>query len=635
MSPVALPNHDRWVTAIGNEVRLRLMLGNETVEELARQAILRKYSNSIDNESSKYWDVIPLIIETLTAYIVQSSSAPVVGVEPYRAIHPNSLYLTFRFHCITPKLALQVAEKLYNGDYEIEIAFYFGGIRETHVNFVSITGDQLKSVLSKTTADGGNTNATYIHRNQASKYVGRYVVNVKKMMYIENPNANLSQITDGLEEQFTALFQQAMENSQEQRKEADIFRQLWSPYDLNPDRITEELSKIFTYNDTETKRRNDTSTYYDFNKANMNANANSHSASGGGSVSMEAHLSIPFVSAGGAVSAGAYGATSGSSYNSLYNQLNETTHNQFSSEDIQRMFTQQGTELEFKGEKITPKAFQVYKLADLIDQVQVGIISKQLIAEKKDGAIVKTVSALSFSAGLGTIASTTATSITSTLTTASISSVLPPPNMILTGEIRLYSGDRTVLPAPWLLCNGSAISRKEFSELFRVIGINYGSGDGIHTFNLPDFRGRVPVGVDELQVNITEIGRLGSIGGQAMHRLTIDQIPPHQHSAGSLSTSSSGAHLHSIYDPGHDHGGKTGNSGPVGTGSWGMPPKGYGSDQSFHSHTIPMGKTGITINSAGSHDHMVNIGQTGSVGLGQKFSLMQPYQTVNYIIYAA
>ncbi|CAF4534104.1 unnamed protein product [Rotaria sp. Silwood2] len=54
MSPVALPNHDRWVRAIGNEVRLRLMVGNEKVEELARKAILRKFSNSTQSESSEH-----------------------------------------------------------------------------------------------------------------------------------------------------------------------------------------------------------------------------------------------------------------------------------------------------------------------------------------------------------------------------------------------------------------------------------------------------------------------------------------------------------------------------------------------------------------------------------------------------
>ncbi|CAF4559030.1 unnamed protein product [Rotaria sp. Silwood2] len=435
-----------------------------------------------------------------------------------------------------------------------------------------------------------------------------------------------------------------MENSKETLLDADTFGQMWSPYDLNPDRITEELSKIFTYNDTETKRHNSSSTYYDFNKANMNKLAESHSAKGGASISTEAHLSVPFGSGGAKFSASAYGETADSSYNSLYNQLNETTHNQFSSDDIQRMFTQQGTELQFKGEKVTPKSFQVYKLADLMDQVQVGIISKQLIAEKKDGAIVRTISALNFPALPGTFESntttsipstSTTTSIPSTSTTTSIPSILCDSNMILTGEIRLYAGDQTALPAPWLLCNGSAVSRKEFHELFRVIGTNYGSGDDNDTFHLPDFRGRVPVGVDELQENVTGIDRLGSIGGQATYQLTIDQLPPHEHSAGSLSTSYSGAHSHSIYDPGHDHGGKTGDSGPFGNGRWGMPPSGFGSDQSSHSHTIPIDTTRITITSAGSHAHTVNSGQTGSAGLGQEFSLMQPYQTVNYIIYAA
>jgi hypothetical protein len=66
-----------------------------------------------------------------------------------------------------------------------------------------------------------------------------------------------------------------------------------------------------------------------------------------------------------------------------------------------------------------------------------------------------------------------------------------------------------------------------------------------------------------------------------------------------------------------------------------MTRKGYGSDQSSDSHTIPVGLTGITVNLADSHPHNVTSGETGSKGLEQQFSLMQPYQTVNYIIYAA
>ena len=44
-------------------------------------------------------------------------------------------------------------------------------------------------------------------------------------------------------------------------------------------------------------------------------------------------------------------------------------------------------------------------------------------------------------------------------------------------------------PINFLLCNGDAISRTTYSDLFEKIGIEYGSGDGVTTFNLPDYRG--------------------------------------------------------------------------------------------------------------------------------------------------
>ena len=42
----------------------------------------------------------------------------------------------------------------------------------------------------------------------------------------------------------------------------------------------------------------------------------------------------------------------------------------------------------------------------------------------------------------------------------------------------------------WFLCDGQAISRVTYSALFEVIGTNFGSGDGVNTFNLPDYRGK-------------------------------------------------------------------------------------------------------------------------------------------------
>src|SRR3990167_4049843 len=53
----------------------------------------------------------------------------------------------------------------------------------------------------------------------------------------------------------------------------------------------------------------------------------------------------------------------------------------------------------------------------------------------------------------------------------------------------------TSAPSGWLLCDGSAVSRSTYADLFTAIATAYGVGDGSTTFNLPDFRGRVAVGL--------------------------------------------------------------------------------------------------------------------------------------------
>lgn len=52
------------------------------------------------------------------------------------------------------------------------------------------------------------------------------------------------------------------------------------------------------------------------------------------------------------------------------------------------------------------------------------------------------------------------------------------------GAIVEYSG--ATAPADWLLCDGSAISRTTYADLFAIIGTTYGSGDGSTTFNIPN-----------------------------------------------------------------------------------------------------------------------------------------------------
>lgn len=60
------------------------------------------------------------------------------------------------------------------------------------------------------------------------------------------------------------------------------------------------------------------------------------------------------------------------------------------------------------------------------------------------------------------------------------------------GEIHAFGG--SVVPSGYLLCNGQAVSRTEYSELFAVIGTAYGKGDNSTTFNVPDLREAVPKG---------------------------------------------------------------------------------------------------------------------------------------------
>lgn len=62
-----------------------------------------------------------------------------------------------------------------------------------------------------------------------------------------------------------------------------------------------------------------------------------------------------------------------------------------------------------------------------------------------------------------------------------------------TGSVQMFAG--LTAPSGWLLCDASAISRSTYGALFSVIGTSYGVGNGTSTFNLPDMRGRVPVGM--------------------------------------------------------------------------------------------------------------------------------------------
>lgn len=213
LQPVKVQSDSHWVWVHKNEVRVRLALGTTDVEKAARKAISDQYDNETVNQYSKQWVIAPLMMDSLSAYIVTVSSSLVQGVAPFHVDNPISNTMIFRFACETNETAQSIAHSLLEGDFDIEVSFYFAGMHTVKTNMITITATQLQSVLSKTVADGGGTNATYIHRDQASSFITRYMANVKKMIYIEDSSANLTLLTNGLEEQFTALFQEGKNRS--------------------------------------------------------------------------------------------------------------------------------------------------------------------------------------------------------------------------------------------------------------------------------------------------------------------------------------------------------------------------------------------------------------------------------------
>lgn len=145
-------------------------------------------------------------------------------------------------------------------------------------------------------------------------------------------------------------------------------------------------------------------------------------------------------------------------------------------------------------------------------------------------------------------------------------------------------------PTGWMLCYGQAISRTTYAALFAVIGTAWGVGDGSTTFNLPDFRGRVGAGKDDM--GGSDAGRLStffgaaarSIGGAlgtAAHILTLGQMARHSHG---------------VNDPSHSHS-------RGGQQSGGVRYAGQGADPGYAGESATgLSFTGISIQQSGGDE---------------------------------
>ena len=176
-----------------------------------------------------------------------------------------------------------------------------------------------------------------------------------------------------------------------------------------------------------------------------------------------------------------------------------------------------------------------------------------------------------------------------------------------------YAG--STAPTGYLLCDGSAVNRTTYAALFAITSTTYGVGNGSTTFNLPDLRGRVPVGVDGAAARLDASDALGNSGGAQKHTLVTGEMPVHQHDPGSFATSSDGAHTHTF----------SGNQITTNTATG-------GSNAITTLVNNAGGNNDATTTSNGAHTHSVTSGTSGGAGSGNPHNNMQPYQITQYII---
>jgi microcystin-dependent protein len=214
------------------------------------------------------------------------------------------------------------------------------------------------------------------------------------------------------------------------------------------------------------------------------------------------------------------------------------------------------------------------------------------------------------------------------------------------GSITQFAG--STAPTGWLSCDGANVSRTTYAALFAIIGTTYGAGDGSTTFNLPNMKGRVPVGYDSTQA---EFDGLGETGGEKTHLLIVSEMPSHTHlqnahnhtqnahnhtqNAHGHSTDAQGFHAHNVGVTGsgtsstsHRHEG----SATLARGILGGSLLGYNfvtDGQGSHGHNITAATPTNNATTATNNATTATNQNTGGDGAHNN---LQPYIVLNYII---
>lgn len=185
------------------------------------------------------------------------------------------------------------------------------------------------------------------------------------------------------------------------------------------------------------------------------------------------------------------------------------------------------------------------------------------------------------------------------------------PIIMPVGATIAFGGDilnPNIVPAGWLVCDGTAVSKTQYSALYVCIGDKFGIATDTQLFKLPDLRYRVVMGYNNTTPTATptfgnwisvQSLALGQTGGEFNHKLSVDEMPVHDHP---------------LTDPGHSHQSPTWNGL---AGPFEVPTSKYGYDYFEQSAPTTSSKTSISIQTTGGNAYHTN---------------MQPFVCMNYII---
>ena len=181
-------------------------------------------------------------------------------------------------------------------------------------------------------------------------------------------------------------------------------------------------------------------------------------------------------------------------------------------------------------------------------------------------------------------------------------------NIVPAGTVVMHGAGTA--PSGWLACDGSAVSRTTYADLFASIGTRYGSGDGSTTFNLPGTASLVPVGIavsgsaGDTTVSGSSALNALALGDQSAdhgHTITVDSANAnHDHNASSANANAS-----------HSHNASAANTNLSHSHSWN---KNFNTTNQNADHTHGYQKTNNsnvaanTNNQSASHSHNFNSG---------------------------